>query len=225
MVDVAFYTENVQALRSLERLDLNMPEIWEQKRWWRTSSPGQSGLSATPAVIATSSFLSEQEVKSAGGDSGLKVSFIHTSDSGAIQWRLTLRPPLSPVRTSTFSGAGRAREVPTSLLWRPNEDELVWLTNRSAAGKWSGDAYARSASFSTATTVRLSIHVQFCLLFNHCQMKWWMVIYLNGFGCWFIWFVFFPSKAFRILKWLRQCNDDLTVCLWIHVHLSSWMLN
>ncbi|XP_043102289.1 vacuolar protein sorting-associated protein 54 isoform X9 [Puntigrus tetrazona] len=32
MVDVAFYSENVQALRSLERLDLNMPEIWEQKR-------------------------------------------------------------------------------------------------------------------------------------------------------------------------------------------------
>ncbi|XP_017312530.1 vacuolar protein sorting-associated protein 54 [Ictalurus punctatus] len=32
VVDVAFYTENVQALRSLERLDLNMPEIWEQKR-------------------------------------------------------------------------------------------------------------------------------------------------------------------------------------------------
>uniref|UniRef100_A0A9J7ZQ05 Vacuolar protein sorting-associated protein 54 n=1 Tax=Cyprinus carpio carpio TaxID=630221 RepID=A0A9J7ZQ05_CYPCA len=32
MVDVAFYSENVQALRSLEHLDLNMPEIWEQKR-------------------------------------------------------------------------------------------------------------------------------------------------------------------------------------------------
>ncbi|XP_048051893.1 vacuolar protein sorting-associated protein 54 isoform X3 [Megalobrama amblycephala] len=32
MVDVAFYSENVQALRSLECLDLNMPEIWEQKR-------------------------------------------------------------------------------------------------------------------------------------------------------------------------------------------------
>ncbi|TRY86070.1 hypothetical protein DNTS_030167 [Danionella cerebrum] len=32
MVDVCFYSENVQALRSLERLDLNMPEIWEQKR-------------------------------------------------------------------------------------------------------------------------------------------------------------------------------------------------
>uniref|UniRef100_A0AAY4EC25 Vacuolar protein sorting-associated protein 54 n=1 Tax=Denticeps clupeoides TaxID=299321 RepID=A0AAY4EC25_9TELE len=32
MVDVAFYTENIQALRSLERLDLNMAEIWEQKR-------------------------------------------------------------------------------------------------------------------------------------------------------------------------------------------------
>ncbi|XP_063058830.1 vacuolar protein sorting-associated protein 54 [Engraulis encrasicolus] len=31
-VDVAFYTENVQVLRSLERLDLNMAEIWEQKR-------------------------------------------------------------------------------------------------------------------------------------------------------------------------------------------------
>nr|XP_043884791.1 vacuolar protein sorting-associated protein 54 isoform X1 [Solea senegalensis] len=32
VVDVAFYTENVQVLRSLERLDLNMVEIWEQKR-------------------------------------------------------------------------------------------------------------------------------------------------------------------------------------------------
>ncbi|KAM9454475.1 vacuolar protein sorting-associated protein 54 isoform 1-T1 [Clarias gariepinus] len=32
VVDVAFYSENIQALRSLERLDLNMPEIWEQKR-------------------------------------------------------------------------------------------------------------------------------------------------------------------------------------------------
>ncbi|XP_049899659.1 vacuolar protein sorting-associated protein 54 isoform X3 [Epinephelus moara] len=32
VVDVAFYTENVQALKSLEQLDLNMAEIWEQKR-------------------------------------------------------------------------------------------------------------------------------------------------------------------------------------------------
>ncbi|CAJ1052867.1 vacuolar protein sorting-associated protein 54 [Xyrichtys novacula] len=32
VVDVAFYTENIQALKSLERLDLNMTEIWEQKR-------------------------------------------------------------------------------------------------------------------------------------------------------------------------------------------------
>ncbi|XP_054460999.1 vacuolar protein sorting-associated protein 54 [Anoplopoma fimbria] len=32
VVDVAFYTENVQALKSLDRLDLNMAEIWEQKR-------------------------------------------------------------------------------------------------------------------------------------------------------------------------------------------------
>ncbi|XP_078129277.1 vacuolar protein sorting-associated protein 54 isoform X2 [Sander vitreus] len=32
VVDVAFYTENVQALKSLDRLDLNMVEIWEQKR-------------------------------------------------------------------------------------------------------------------------------------------------------------------------------------------------
>ncbi|XP_029374241.1 vacuolar protein sorting-associated protein 54-like isoform X2 [Echeneis naucrates] len=32
VVDVAFYTGNVQALKSLERLDLNMAEIWEQKR-------------------------------------------------------------------------------------------------------------------------------------------------------------------------------------------------
>uniref|UniRef100_A0A672GBA4 Vacuolar protein sorting-associated protein 54 n=1 Tax=Salarias fasciatus TaxID=181472 RepID=A0A672GBA4_SALFA len=32
VVDVAFYTENLQALRILEQLDLNMAEIWEQKR-------------------------------------------------------------------------------------------------------------------------------------------------------------------------------------------------
>lgn len=32
VVDVAFYTENLQVLRSLERLDLNMAEIWETKR-------------------------------------------------------------------------------------------------------------------------------------------------------------------------------------------------
>lgn len=32
VVDVAFYTENVQALKSLERLDMSMAEIWEQKR-------------------------------------------------------------------------------------------------------------------------------------------------------------------------------------------------
>ncbi|XP_061580472.1 vacuolar protein sorting-associated protein 54 isoform X2 [Cololabis saira] len=32
VVDVAFYTENLQVLRSLERLDLNMNEIWDTKR-------------------------------------------------------------------------------------------------------------------------------------------------------------------------------------------------
>lgn len=32
VVDVAFYTENVLALKSLEQLDLNMAEVWEQKR-------------------------------------------------------------------------------------------------------------------------------------------------------------------------------------------------
>ncbi|XP_075947849.1 vacuolar protein sorting-associated protein 54 isoform X2 [Anarhichas minor] len=32
VVDVAFYTENVQALKNLDRLELNMAEIWEQKR-------------------------------------------------------------------------------------------------------------------------------------------------------------------------------------------------
>ncbi|XP_047222150.1 vacuolar protein sorting-associated protein 54 isoform X2 [Girardinichthys multiradiatus] len=32
VVDVAFYTENIQALKTLEQLDLNMAEIWEQKR-------------------------------------------------------------------------------------------------------------------------------------------------------------------------------------------------
>ncbi|CAG5947463.1 vacuolar protein sorting-associated protein 54 isoform 2-T2 [Menidia menidia] len=32
VVDVAFYTENIQVLKSLEQLDLNMAEIWEHKR-------------------------------------------------------------------------------------------------------------------------------------------------------------------------------------------------
>lgn len=65
MVDVAFYSENVQGLRSLERLDLNMPEIWEQKRWWRTARLGQSGLFVTPTITATCSApQSEQEVRS-----------------------------------------------------------------------------------------------------------------------------------------------------------------
>ncbi|KAK9540800.1 hypothetical protein VZT92_003226 [Zoarces viviparus] len=32
VVDVAFYTDNVQALKNLDRLELNMAEIWEQKR-------------------------------------------------------------------------------------------------------------------------------------------------------------------------------------------------
>ncbi|XP_061687207.1 vacuolar protein sorting-associated protein 54 isoform X2 [Syngnathoides biaculeatus] len=32
VVDVAFYTENVQALKNLEALDLNMAEIWDHKR-------------------------------------------------------------------------------------------------------------------------------------------------------------------------------------------------
>lgn len=32
--DVAFYTGNLQALKGLKDLDLNMAEIWEQKRWW-----------------------------------------------------------------------------------------------------------------------------------------------------------------------------------------------
>ncbi|XP_061736686.1 vacuolar protein sorting-associated protein 54 isoform X2 [Nerophis ophidion] len=31
-VDVAFYSENMQALKNLERLDLNMADIWEHKR-------------------------------------------------------------------------------------------------------------------------------------------------------------------------------------------------
>lgn len=46
VVDVAFYTENMAALKSLERLDLNMVEIWEQKRWWRTT--GRPGLTDRP---------------------------------------------------------------------------------------------------------------------------------------------------------------------------------
>lgn len=36
--DVAFYTGNLQALKGLNNLDLNMAEIWEQKRWWSTGS-------------------------------------------------------------------------------------------------------------------------------------------------------------------------------------------
>ncbi|KAJ8365884.1 hypothetical protein SKAU_G00147150 [Synaphobranchus kaupii] len=44
MVDVAFYTGNIQALRSLETLDLNMAEIWEQKSAWR----GVGGTQAYP---------------------------------------------------------------------------------------------------------------------------------------------------------------------------------
>lgn len=50
-----------------------------------------------------------------------------------------------------------------------------------------------SASFSTATTVHLSICVQFCLiiiiiiiiaeLFNHSQRNQGMVIYFNQFCC------------------------------------------
>lgn len=34
--DVAFYTGNLQALKGLQTLDLNMAEIWEQKRWLTT---------------------------------------------------------------------------------------------------------------------------------------------------------------------------------------------
>ena len=32
MVDVAFYTENLLSLRTLENMDLSMVEIWEHKR-------------------------------------------------------------------------------------------------------------------------------------------------------------------------------------------------
>lgn len=39
--DVAFYTGNLQALKGLKDLDLNMAEIWEQKRWWH---PGKLGI-------------------------------------------------------------------------------------------------------------------------------------------------------------------------------------
>ena len=38
--DVAFYTGNLQALKGLKDLDLNMAEIWEQKRWWHTGKLG-----------------------------------------------------------------------------------------------------------------------------------------------------------------------------------------
>lgn len=34
--DIAFYTGNVQALKGLKDLDLNMGDIWEQKRWCLT---------------------------------------------------------------------------------------------------------------------------------------------------------------------------------------------
>ena len=40
--DVAFYTGNLQALKGLQDLDLNMAEIWEQKRWWHTEKLGSS---------------------------------------------------------------------------------------------------------------------------------------------------------------------------------------
>ncbi|KAJ8394189.1 hypothetical protein AAFF_G00049940 [Aldrovandia affinis] len=40
MVDVAFYTGNVHALKSLGELDLNMAEVWEQKR--RTATRGEA---------------------------------------------------------------------------------------------------------------------------------------------------------------------------------------
>lgn len=40
--DVAFYTGNLQALKGLKDLDLNMAEIWEQKRWWHTGKLGSS---------------------------------------------------------------------------------------------------------------------------------------------------------------------------------------
>lgn len=40
--DVAFYTGNLQALKGLKDLDLNMSEIWEQKRWWHTGKLGSS---------------------------------------------------------------------------------------------------------------------------------------------------------------------------------------
>lgn len=40
--DVAFYTGNLQALKGLKDLDLNMAEIWEQKRWWYAGEVGSS---------------------------------------------------------------------------------------------------------------------------------------------------------------------------------------
>lgn len=128
----------------------------------------------------------EQEVISAGyrkqevGRLRTKgLVYLYLCDSGVIQRRLALRPPLSPLRTSTFSGHFyHGDQTMTSLwgwpiLWRLGIVGSLFIILKRRC--------VRSASFSTATTVQLSIIVQFCLLFNRCQMKGWMVIYLNCF--------------------------------------------
>lgn len=115
--------------------------------------------------------------------------------SVTLEWHLA---PLSTVRTSTFSGPGGHQDASLSpnrtcpegtniftvetksghacgvdqsrRSWELWKNCLLFILNRRCV---------RSASLSTVTTVQLSIHVQFCLLFNRCQMKHLIVIYLN----------------------------------------------
>lgn len=251
MVDVAFYSENVQALRSLECLDLNMPEIWEQKRWWRTARPGQSGLLVTPTISVTSSAPeSEEEVRSVGEQTQDSRSCLFFNTSVTLESSSSTsrsRRRLLPQWGCTFQGLEGhlwCRNVDTNrmcpggtdmlfFLWRPNQDKLVWLTNRSWELWGICVLFVLSASFSTITTGQLSICVQFCPviifiiiaeLFNGCQMNQWIVIYLNWFCCWLINHVFFPSKAFRwrrigelVLK--RVLKHILLTCsLFSHQH-------
>lgn len=237
MVDVAFYTENVQALRSLERLDLNMPEIWEQKRWWRTSPPGQLGLSATPAITATCSTLSRKWFQRVTGnrkwgDSGLKVLFIYTSvtpeSSGGVSrsarlcphWERALFQDIFIMETKRRRACVVDQSCGGWELW-----EICLLF-------WSGDVYAVPPSV-------LPLQCNFLLLCNSVcyliSVKWkdeWLFIWIVL--CWFIWFVFPPklsgdecrqeNSSSGLLKFifLHQCNDDFTACFWLS---CSWMLN
>lgn len=195
MVDVAFYSENVQALRSLERLDLNMPEIWEQKRWWRTARAGQSGLSVTSAITVTSSEVSGWT------DSALEV------------WCVWIPLRHFPNHWETPVWTGRAPGGPADFLRRPNQAKLEWWIRRSWE-LWGICCFVvvkrrlvLSASFSTATTVQRSIRVQFCLiiviiiaeLFNHRGIMEYRLFILIDFdvGWSIMFFCFFSHKAFR----------------------------